>query len=254
MFSRFLATASMGCAVVLGSILVSAPAGAQDQNYFTYVSDWAVPRAEWANFEKQEKADDATMQKLVADGTIISWGDATSRVHDESGYTHSNWFTATSRANLLKALELLSGSSSTSPALIATTKHADTFNRTLIHGGKTASGATGYLRVVFWKAKPGTEQALESYFKSMLKPTLDQDIENGTLLMFNFDTEEIHSDEPGGYALAMLFPDGAAMDKFFTDLAASEKQNPGAGDVLTSLTVTSEHRDSLNWVSAYQHK
>ncbi|HEY6488195.1 MAG: hypothetical protein WCC26_18055 [Terracidiphilus sp.] len=254
MFARFLTTASLGCAVVFSSVSLSIPARAQDQSYFTYVSEWAVPRAEWANFEKQDKQDDATMQKLVADGTLVSWGDTITRVHEDGGYTHAEWFTATSRANLLKTLELISGSASTTPALISATKHEDNFLHTILHGGKTSNGATGYLRVVYWQAKPGAAEALEAHVKTVLKPMLDQDVANGTLLMYNFDAQEIHTYAPGGYNLALLFADGASIDKFYSELEAAEKQNPSAGDILDNLTVEKEHRDTLSWVSAYQHK
>src|SRR5437868_7985673 len=162
MFKRFLVIACMGCAAMLSPVWLSAQTATQDQSYFTYVSQWAVPRAEWANFEKQEKDDDALMQKLVADGTIIAYGDSTSRVHTEDGYTHADWMTATSRANLLKALEETFKTASNA-AFVGTTKHYYLILRTLAHGGKPASGATGYLRVVFWQARPGAEDALEAH-------------------------------------------------------------------------------------------
>lgn len=253
MLKRLFTVVSLACTVALSLAFVPAPAAAQGQGYFTYVSRWAVPRSDWAAFEKQEKADDATMQKLVADGTIIAWGDEATRVHQEDGYTHAEWFTAASRADLLKALEL-EWTSSANAAFVATTKHSDLFHRTLAHGGKTSSGATGYLRVTFWQAKPGAEAALEAHVMKYIKPVLDDDVEKGTLLMYNFDEEDIHTSRPGGYSLALLFPDGAAMDKFFASLAASEKENPAVGQVIDSLTVSKAHRDGLGQVTAYQHK
>ncbi|HKR26223.1 MAG TPA: hypothetical protein VJS11_02170 [Acidobacteriaceae bacterium] len=254
MILRIVSVVSVGCALALSPVFVAAQANNQEQGYYTYVSQWQVPRADWAAFEKQEKEDDATMQKLVSDGTIISWGDEAARVHTPEGYTHADWFTATSRANLLKALEQMYGSA-TNSAFVATTKHADLLLHTIAHGGKTAaSGTTGYLRVTFWQAKPGEGDALESYVLSTVKPILDKDIEDGTLLMYNFDEEDIHTSEPGGYNLALLFPDGASFDKFFDALMASGKQNPGVGQVLDSLTVAKGHRDDLGRVTAYQHK
>jgi hypothetical protein len=251
---RLISIASLGCAIALSPIWAAAQANNQEQSYYTYVSQWQVPRADWAAFEKQEKADDALMQKLVSDGTIIDWADENARVHTPDGFTHSDWFTATSRANLLKALEQLMGGA-TNPAFTSVTKHADLFLHTIAHGGKTAAdGTTGYLRVTFWQAKPGEGDALEHYVLSALKPMLDQDIENGSLLMYNFDEEDVHASQPGGYDLAMVFRDGAAFDKFFDELAASGKQNPGVEQVLDSLTVAKEHRDEFGRVTAYQHK
>jgi hypothetical protein len=87
-----------------------------------------------------------------------------------------------------------------------------------------------------------------------IKPFLDSAVANGTLTMYNIDQEDIHTSAPGGYNLAMLFPDGAAMDKFFDNLMASGKTDPTTGQVLESLTVAKEHRDSFGRVTAYQHK
>lgn len=253
MFMRIITVASLGCAVLFSPVGASAQASGQDQTYFTYVAQWGVPRGDWAAFEKAEKDDNATMQKLVADGTIIAWGDEAARVHTEDGFTHADWFTATSRANLLKALEQLMGNS-TAPAFQAVTKHADLFLHTLAHNGKAATNGTGYLRVAFWQVKPGEGDALEGHFRSALKPTLDRDVENGTLLMYNFDTEDIHTAEPGGYNLAMLFPDGAAIDKFYDDLKAAGKDNPAVEEILDSLMVAKAHRDTFGRVTAYAHK
>lgn len=251
---RLIGIASVGCAIALSPIWCTAQANNQEQSYYTYVSQWQVPRADWAAFEKQAKEDDALMQKLVSDGTIIDYGDEATRVHTVDGFTHADWFTATSRANLLKALEQMYGSA-TNSAFVATTRHADLFLHTIAHGGKAANaGTTGYLRVTFWQAKPGEGDALESYVLSTVKPILDKDIEDGSLLMYNFDEEDIHTSEPGSYNLALLFPDGASVDKFFDALMASGKQNPGVGQVLDSLTVAKDHRDDFGRVTAYQHK
>ena len=251
---RLISIASVGCAIALSPVWAAAQANNQEQSYYTYVSQWQVPRADWAAFEKQEKADEAVMQKLVSDGTIVSWGDEAARVHMVDGFTHADWFTATSRANLLKALEQLMGDA-TNPAFTGVTRHADMFLHTIAHGGKTANaGTTGYLRVTFWQAKPGEGDALQSYVLSTVKPILDRDIADGTLLMYNFDEEDVHTSEPGGYNLALLFPDGAGFDKFFDALAAAGKQNPGVEQVLDSLTVAKDHRDDFGRVTGYQHK
>ena len=237
-------------AIALG---LATPAAAQDQGYYTYVSLWAVPRSQWAAFEKQDQASNSTLQNLVADGTIVDWGSEAARVHQEDGYTHAEWFTATSRAALLKALEV-QFTGAVNPAYEAATKHHDLFLHTLAHGGKTSSGATGYIRVTFWQAKPGAEDALEAHVMKYIKPMLDADVENGTVLMYNFDKEDLHTAQQGGYNLAIVFPNGEGIDKFFANLEAAEKENPAIGQVVDNLTVAEAHRDSFGRVTAYQHK
>jgi hypothetical protein len=253
MWKSFFATASFVWAIVVGLVFLSPPAAAQDQGYYTYVSIWGVPRSQWAAFEKQEDATASTMQKLVADGTIVAWSDEAARVHQEDGYTHADAFVATSRAGLLKALETLFATAA-NPAFAAATKHHDLLLHTLAHGGTTSSGTSGYLRVTLWQAKAGQEDALEAHLLKYIKPRLDANIENGTILMYNLDKEEVHTVQPGAYDLAIIFPNGEAIDKFFAELAAAQKENPTVAQVLNSLTVGEAHRDTFWKVTAYQHK
>ncbi len=240
-------------AVAFGSGLVARPVRAQEQAYYTYVSHWAVPRSQWAAFAKEEEASKATMQKLIADGTIVAWGTTEARVHQEDGYTHAEWFTATSRAALLKALEV-EMASATNPSFVAATKHHDVLLHTFGHGGKTSPVAEGYLRVTMWKAKPGQGEALQAHLTKYLKPMLDSSVADGTILMYNLDEEDVHTSEPGAYNLAIIFPNGAAIDKFFAGVAQTEKQNPAVGQVLDSLTVEEAHRDTFSKVTAFQLK
>jgi hypothetical protein len=240
-------------ALALGLAVQATPAWAQDQTSYTYVSEWAVPRSQWAAFEKEGAQTNAAMQRLVADGTIIAWANSSAYVHTEDGYTHIDWFTATSRAGILKALDALRPGA-TGGAYTSVTKHQDYFLHTLVHGGKTSTGATGYLRVAFWQAKPGQGDALVEHFKKYIQPTLDAQVADGTLLMYNFDAEDLHTAGPGGYNLAVVFPSGEAMDKYFTRLAADSKDNPAVGQMIASLTVSEAHRDILFKVTSYQHK
>jgi hypothetical protein len=251
---RFL---TRGCVAVLffGVVLIASPALAQQetQTYYTYVSQWTVPRQQWNAFEKQEASDIPTMQKFVRDGTLVDWGNISTRVHSPEGYTHAEFFTATSIASLLEALEQ-EWTTATNASFVAATKHQDLFLRTFAHGGKTVSNATGYLLVGFYQAKPGDGQAFESLLLKDVKPFLDSHIANGTLLAYNLDTEDIHTSAPNGYNIALLFPDGAAIDKFYEELSAAQKTDPAVGRMFAALTMEEDHRDSLGRVTAFQHK
>jgi hypothetical protein len=240
-------------ALAMGSALIATPARAQDQTYYTYVSQWNVPRGQWGAFEKERDQQNSAMQRLVADGTIVAWGSDANYVHTEDGYTHEDFFIATSRAGILKALETLRP-----PAIGGTytsvTKHKDLFLHTMAHGGKTVSTTTGYLRVGTWLAKPGEGDAFVEHVKKYILPILDADIADGTVLMYNFDTEDIHTDPQGYYTLAVVYPSAEAMDRAYTRLAASTKDNPAVGEVISDITVSEAHRDYLGKISFYQHK
>ncbi|MFY9528116.1 MAG: hypothetical protein WBC04_07190 [Candidatus Acidiferrales bacterium] len=253
MFKRTFTLVAVVFALALGVTLQSPPVCAQDQTNFTYVSEWAVPRSQWAAFEKERDQSNSVMQRLVADGTLIAWGADNAYVHTEDGYTHEDWFVSNSRAGILKALEA-ARSTATGPAFSAVTKHKDYFLRTLAHGGKTSSGATGYLRVASYQTKPGEGTAFVDHFKKYIQPRLDGEVADGTILMYNFDVEEIHTDTPGAYDLAIVYPSGEAMDKAYTRLDAASKENPAVGQVIASVTLGEAHRDSFAKVAFYQHK
>ena len=90
--------------------------------------------------------------------------------------------------------------------------------------------------------------------KKYILPILDAEVADGTVLMYNFDTEDIHTDPQGEYFLAVVYPSGEAMDKAYARLATTTKENPAVGEVISSITVTEAHRDSLGKISDYQHK
>jgi len=253
MLKRIGIIAAFGFLLAVGLALQATPASAQEPTYFTYVSEWQVPRAQWAAFESERAKSDAALQSFVADGTIVAWGDDSITVHTEDGYTQEDWFTATSRAGILKALDTLR-SMSTGGAFTTVTKHRDFFMHTLVHGGKTSTGATGYLRVGEWQAKPGKAETFEDHIKKYAIPLLNQEIADGTVLMYNFDDEDLHTDPQGLFFLAILYPSGAAMDKARAELEAYEKTNPAFSEMINNLTVDEAHRDELAKVTSYQHK
>ena len=67
-------------------LLAPLAASAQQQEEpptFTFVSEWAVPRAQWADWiAYTDKNLKPIFDKLLADGTIISWGTYVTIVHD----------------------------------------------------------------------------------------------------------------------------------------------------------------------------
>src|SRR5712664_4555859 len=56
---------------------------------YTFVSQFQVPRANWAAYsEDTEKSAVPILEKLTADGTILSWSAFEQVVHTPEGYTH----------------------------------------------------------------------------------------------------------------------------------------------------------------------
>jgi hypothetical protein len=56
---------------------------------YTYVSQFQIPRANWAAYsEDTEKSFVPVVEKSLADGTILSWSTFEQVVHTPDGYTH----------------------------------------------------------------------------------------------------------------------------------------------------------------------
>ena len=253
MNKKILTTLTAASAVALFGLMTITPAQAQDQTYYTFVSEWGVPRAQWADFEKATEQADSIFRGLVADGTLVAWGSEAELVHAESGYTHADWFVSTSQGGIVKTLEALR-SVSQGPALAGAAKHQDAMLHTIAHGGKTAQAASGYIRVSFWQAKPGRGDDLEQFFKKYMQPDLDAGVASGSVLMYNFEDQQIHTDAPEGYYLAIVYANGDGLDKGSAVLAAHAKDNPGAVAGFSSMIDIGTHRDSLGRILAFQHK
>ena len=63
----------------LGMLLGPASASAQDESkekppLYTYVSNWTLPRPQWAEMAKADAADRPLLDKAMADGTIVGYG------------------------------------------------------------------------------------------------------------------------------------------------------------------------------------
>lgn len=240
-------------ALAVVALVGATPARAQEPTHYTYVSFWAVPRAQWTEFEKGEAETNAVFERLVADGTLVAFGNAYNLVHTEDGYTHSDWFVSTTQAGILKTLEALHAAA-TSSAFVSAAKHRDLMLHSIAHGGKTARTTSGYTRVAFWQARPGHGEQVEALFKKYIQPDLDAGVAEGSVLMYNFDEEQIHTDAPGAYNLAVVYANGEGLDKSAASLAARLKADPAAAEAFTALTREAGHRDTLSRVLNFQHK
>ena len=116
--------------------LCAIPSGAQMSEVkekppmYSYVADWQIPRAHWADMASANSADKAILDKAMADGTIVGYGNDEVLVHQPDGATHDNWWSAMSMAGLIKVLDqLMASGTSASPALESATKHWDSIDR-----------------------------------------------------------------------------------------------------------------------------
>ena len=72
---------------------------------YSYVGFWNIPRAQWAEMAKNEAADQKILDKAIASGTIVGYGNDVNLVHQPDGATHDEWWSAMSMAGLLNVLD-----------------------------------------------------------------------------------------------------------------------------------------------------
>ncbi len=243
--------------MLLAPLAVSAQQ--QEPPTFTYVSEWAVPRAQWADWVAYaQKNTKPIFEKAMADGTIIGWGMYTTVVHDDSGITHGSWYEATSIAAIEKVgAELAKLPQNT--ILTAATKHRDYLLRSTFHRSKAASGSNGYLWVNATQIQPGKGQQWRELWDKYNKPYFEELHASGTLLAYWIDVEQVHTENPGWVYVVYTAASADAVDKVGSGLAAraqkrSPEENRAIGEAFAGVTVAGTHRDFFARVSHYSQK
>ncbi len=235
-----------------------AKAQQQEPPTYIYVAQWSVPRAQWgeftANFEKNGRP---LLERMFADGTIISWGAVATVVHEEQGPTHAVWWEAPSIAGIERVREELIKIPPT-PGMLAG-KHSDLFLRTLLRRVHASGPASGYLWGSHTTTQPGKGQQWRELIEKYIRPTLDELLANGTLTAFYLQVEHVHTQDPGGRHIVFLTPSAEALDKVNAAISAllqkrSAEENRAITAAFDEITVPGAHRDYFARILSYAQK
>jgi hypothetical protein len=240
--------------MVLGVQPALAQAPAEKPPVYTYVAEWAVPRAMWADYDKQEAAGNDAMKKLVADGTLVAYGNFAVVNHQEGAPTHGSWFSASSMANLMKVLEGLRAASAATSPVFAASKHWDFILSSRDYNAHSGTFTNGYLRVATWMEKPDANDPGGRVIKASLVALLEKMLADGALHAYSIDRENVHSMEPNALFVVMVTNGAEGLDKFNAALEEMGKSNPAALPAFTSLIDEHGHRDTLARVNTTTHK
>jgi len=214
---------------------------------YSYVSNWQIPRAQWADMEKANEADKAILDKALADGTLVGYGNDESLVHQQGGATHDNWWASMSMAGLMKVLDQFYASKTvTSPVLASATKHWDLIFVSRYYNWKPGAWKNGYVHVSFYELKKDAPaDAVELLSKYLIVPMLEKLLSDGTLREYEIDTEAIHTSAPGTFGIVYVASSPEGLDTVNAAIESSLKTNPFAGPVFGSMTESNGHRDEL---------
>ena len=230
----------------------SAPA--EKPPIFVYVSEWAVPRAMWADYKKEDDADIESMKKAMADGTIIGYGSFAVLNHQEGEATHGSWFTATSLANLMKVLEALRNAPSATAPVLAASKHWDYVLISREHNGHSGTFTNGYLRVARWPAKAGGNDPEGKIQKATVVAILEKLLSDGAIHSYSIEEEVVHSEDPGTTFVVLVSNGAEGLDKFNAAIDEAAKNNPVMLAAYGTLIDSHGHRDVLARVNVMSSK
>ena len=105
-FAKVLAVVCMLAAVALSAIPALAQSDVKDKPpMYSYVGNWAIPRAQWGEMDKANTADQPIYEKAFSAGTLVGYGNDVVIVHQGDGQTHDEWWSSMSMAGLLNVLD-----------------------------------------------------------------------------------------------------------------------------------------------------
>jgi len=219
---------------------------------YTYVSQWAVPRADWAAYDKTIPGTKQLMDKLVADGTLVAYGWFKNLVHQEGSPTHGDWFSATSPGNLMKALNALmaQGAAAGPDKSLVESKHWDYLLVSRQYGKHAGTFENSYLRVSSFKAKHGEGETVEKALNSFIIPRLEKLLADGAIHFYSIDREAIHTGDQAEFDIVVITNGADGLDKYYASLETAAKANPTGGPAFASATEGSAHRDFLSLTTA----
>ncbi len=242
------------CALAMMAALAT-PARAQEvkekPRMFTYVGNWAIPRAQWGAMEKSDAADQKVLEKALADGTIVGYGADMNLVHQPDGPTHDDWWSSMSMAGLMNVLnQFYTNGSSTSPVMASATKHWDGIYVSRYYNWHSGSYKGAYTHVSSYKLKADApDDSVDTLSKNLVAPLLEKLLADGTILEYEVDTEAIHTEAPGTFWIVYVAANADGLDKVNAAVRDAFKMNALGGPAFDSMVDYTGHRDYLDFSS-----
>jgi hypothetical protein len=241
--------------VVLAVVVVPAAISQMEPTprVYTFVSQFQVPRANWAQYaEDAEKTFVPIAEKMLADGSIVSWSTFENVVHTPEGYTHGAAWSSSSIAGLMKVLDEVR-KAGPRPPQIAATKHEDLLMQTtMYHAG---SGTPTYLRVVCSNAKADKPEGYAAALKKYLVPTFEEQLKQGAATYYALDEQYVNTGAPSTRCLVITYPNADGIDKWATAINATlGKMSAADREAFLGSTVADSRRDFMSRITHSGHK
>jgi hypothetical protein len=220
---------------------------------YTYVSQFQVPRAHWAAYsEDTEKTVVPIVEKMTADGTILSWSTFEQVIHTPDGYTHGAAWSSTSISGLMKVLDEIR-KAGPRPGQVAATKHEDLLMQSSMY--RVGSGTPAYLRVVCSMAKADKPGDYTATLKKLLVPTFEEQVKKGVATFYGVDEQYVNTAAPSTRCVVINYPNAEGMDKWAAAINATmSKWSPAERAEFAGSTVADSRRDIMARITHSGHK
>lgn len=134
----------------------------------------------------------------------------------------------------------------TSPVLASATKHWDNIYVSRYYNWHPGSWKDVYTFGALYKLKPDApDDAVEKLSKHFIVPLIEKMFSAGAIHEYEVDTEAIHTEAPGSFAILCIAANAEGLDKVREALRDTLKSNPLLGPALDSMVDYSAHRDEL---------
>jgi hypothetical protein len=90
-----------------------------------------------------------------------------------------------------------------------------------------------------------SDDAMDQLCQNLIVPLMEKLVADGTVTEYEIDSEAIHTENPGSFALVYVTPTPEGLDKIQTAIRDLVKARPLAGQAFDSATDDSAHRDFL---------
>ena len=213
---------------------------------YSYVADWQMPRAKWAEYEKPSPASDKLLSQALSSGALVGYGADKVEVHSAEGPTHDSFWSAMSMAAVLDVLDSL-GKGPPDPLLQTATKHWDGIYVSHFYNWKSGTYKDAYTHTAYYKLKDSApDDEVETVSKAFIVPLMEKLLADGSIIEYEVDEEAIHTESPSGFWVDYITPNSAGLDKVNAALGQALKVNTFAGPAFGAVIDGEVHRDYLS--------
>ncbi len=214
---------------------------------YSYVADWQFPRERWGDVARINDVDKKIFDAALGDGTLVGYGYDVNMVHTVDGESHDTWWSSTSIAGLLKVLDKVRAlPPADTPISLNPTKHWDLVLVSHYYNWKPGAYTGAYVNVAMYQLKPNADDdAVSTLSKSVVVPMLEKMLADGAILEYEVDTEAIHTDAPGMFAIIYVTPQAEGIDTVRAAIRGAGHDNPLIGAAFDSYVDYTQHRDEL---------